>query len=414
MVHTATPTTEGGFRPRQLIRSVYAPSLLYGIGSGMLLPAVPLYAHELDVPLGLIGLLASVQGMGAMLSDVPAGLLVARIGGRTAMTLSLLVSAAGALALGLSSGPIQLFLAVPLAGAGYAMWATCRLAHVADVALAEQRGRALAVTGGSSRIGLTLGPIIGGFLGERVGIEAAFFGHAAMALVSLVLVVSFARDREPRRAPGASHPPARVLQTVVEHRSALLRVGSVAVSLVVLRTARTVLIPLWGVAIGLDLFEIGLAIGLASALDMTLFYPVGAAMDRFGRKWTIVPCLVTLSASMAATPLTTDFVSFVAVGLLGGFGNGLGSGAVMTMGADLAPPERSGEFIGVWRLICDSGAVFSPALAGGLAQAFTLGAAFVGSASIGLGGALLLALGVREGLHGSASGARRERPARDP
>jgi MFS family permease len=128
---------------------------------------------------------------------------------------------------------------------------------------------------------------------------------------------------------------------------------------------------------------------------------VGVIMDRFGRKWTIVPCMLLLSASLLAMPFTTGFYTFLGVALLGGFGNGLGSGAIMTMGADLAPPGRFGEFLGVWRLIGDSGVVAAPALAGALAQALTLGAAFFTTAGIGVAGALLMVLGVREGRHRS-------------
>ena len=65
---------------------------------------------------------------------------------------------------------------------------------------------------------------------------------------------------------------------------------------------------------------------------------------------------------------------------------------------DLAPRERSGEFLGVWRLIADSGGVAAPALVGALAQAFTLGAAFVACAAIGVLGAGVLAFLVPEGL----------------
>jgi MFS family permease len=164
------------------------------------------------------------------------------------------------------------------------------------------------------------------------------------------------------------------------------------------RTARRILIPLWGVWLGLDLTQIGLVIGFSAAVDMTLFYPVGVVMDRWGRKWTIVPCLVVLSASLAAVPFTPGFAALLAVGLVGGFGNGLGSGAIMTMGSDLAPRERSGEFLGVWRLISDSGGVFAPLLVGALAQALTLGAAFFAASAVGVAGALLMALGVPEAL----------------
>lgn len=143
---------------------------------------------------------------------------------------------------------------------------------------------------------------------------------------------------------------------------------------------------------------------LAPALP--LFYPVGVVMDRWGRKWTIVPCLVLLVASMLCVPFTQGFASFLLAGLLGGFANGLGSGAVMTMGSDLAPRENSGEFLGVWRLISDSGAVLSPAIVGGLAQLLTLSAAFYGAATFGVAGTFVLVVFVGDGLYSAASRAR--------
>ena len=42
-----------------LIRSVYGPSLLHAAGYGMLAPAIPLFADQLSVSLGLIGALGS-------------------------------------------------------------------------------------------------------------------------------------------------------------------------------------------------------------------------------------------------------------------------------------------------------------------------------------------------------------------
>ena len=49
---------------------------------------------------------------------------------------------------------------------------------------------------------------------------------------------------------------------------------------------------------------------------MVMFYPVGVVMDRWGRKWFIVPSLLVLSASLLLMPLTAGFVSFLLVGLL--------------------------------------------------------------------------------------------------
>ena len=211
----------------------------------------------------------------------------------------------------------------------------------------------------------------------------------------------------PAVEPGAAERPRLSLRSVVRaERRSLLVAGSVAVALVLIRHGRQILIPLWGDAIGLDVAQIGLVFGLASAVDMTLFYPVGVVMDRWGRKWTIVPSLAVLSLSLMLIPLTGGFVSLLAVGLLGGFGNGFGSGAVMTLGADLAPPDAAGEFLGVWRFVGDVGAASAPAAVGGLAAALTLGAAAVATGGIGVIGAVTMLVLVRETLRRGGAGAR--------
>ena len=46
--------SEAAFQKRRLLRTVYAPTGLNAAGFGMLLPAIPLYASELDVAIGLI------------------------------------------------------------------------------------------------------------------------------------------------------------------------------------------------------------------------------------------------------------------------------------------------------------------------------------------------------------------------
>jgi MFS family permease len=84
------------------------------------------------------------------------------------------------------------------------------------------------------------------------------------------------------------------------------------------------------------------------------------------------------------------------LGILSGFGNGLGSGAVMTLGSDLAPRGGSGEFLGVWRLIGDAGQVTAPLAVGAIAQLFTLGAAAVATGGLGLLGAFVMAFLVSE------------------
>ena len=120
---------------------------------------------------------------------------------------------------------------------------------------------------------------------------------------------------------------------------------------------------------------------------MLLFYPVGAVMDRFGRKWTIIPSFIFISLSFLLFPLTGSFLPYLLVSMLSGLGNGLGSGALMTLGADLAPKEKIGEFLGIWRLIGDFGSILAPFIVAITAQATSLGIAAMTTGGIGLAAA---------------------------
>jgi len=59
--------------------------------------------------------------------------------------------------------------------------------------------------------------------------------------------------------------------------------------------------------------------------------------DRFGRKAVVIPCLALLSLGHILLPFTHAASTLFLCALLLGFGNSLGSGIVMTLGADRAP-----------------------------------------------------------------------------
>lgn len=391
------PGADRPFHIRQLAASVYIPTLLYAVGQGIAIPIVPLFARDLGASLALAGLVVTMRGVGSMVADVPAGLLVSRIGGRRSMLVGGVSTALACVGMALSPNVLMLTVFVVVTGIGQAVWVVSRLAYIAGAAPVAQRGRAISLVGGSSRIGTFVGPILGGAAASAFGLEAAFLVQAL--IVGLGCVLPLFAGSEPSIQTGISAPAHhRLGQTVREHWRSLLTAGSVAVLLTVLRQGRQVLVPFWGDEIGLDVAAIGLIFGLSSAADMTLFYPVGVVMDRWGRKWAIIPSLLLLSASLALIPLTHSFWPFLLVGLLSGVGNGFGSGVVMTLGADLAPPDQAGEFIGVWRLIADIGAAVAPIGIGALAQIATLGAASVLTASAGFVGAAIMAFFVAETL----------------
>ena len=128
-----------------------------------------------------------------------------------------------------------------------------------------------------------------------------------------------------------------------------------------------------------------------------MFAPAGIVMDKWGRKWMSVPSCIFFAFGFALLPLSNDVITFTLVSLLTGFANGLGSGSLMTLGADLAPKLNTGEFLGIWRLMGDMGAASGPIVVGQVAI-ISLSLSSILVALLSLGGAFLFIFGVPETL----------------
>jgi MFS family permease len=90
-------------------------------------------------------------------------------------------------------------------------------------------------------------------------------------------------------------------------------------------------------------------------------------------------------------PLTSGASSLLVAALLVGFGNGIGSGMIMTLGADHSPRNGRAHFLGVWRLMADIGASCGPALLSALTALLSLGAGIAVTGLLAFGAAAQLA-----------------------
>ena len=383
---------------RSLMWSVYAPSFLLSFGQGILIPVLPGFAkEEMAASIGLIGLVIAARYIGTMIFDVPAGILVGRIGLRKTMTAGVLLFGIAAIWAGMSPNFSSLMAARLLAGASYALWSISRHSYIAAAVPMDVRGRALALFGGLSRIATILGPLIGGLLAEFVGIRVPFYAQATVAIFTLLMILVTAKNMVEPQQTGMRRNVFKELGSVIStHRSDFATAGVAAIALQFLRSGREFLIPVWGEEIGLGKDQIGYIATISFAIDSMMFPLVGYSMDRWGRKSTGIPAFLVLGIAIALIPQTGTFGALLAVGLLAGLGNGLSSGFVLITGTDLSPKNNPGGFLGVWRFISDTGGASGPVAIGGLAQIVTLGVASLATAGIGAFGAFMLIFIVKE------------------
>ncbi len=377
--------------------SVYVPSALLAFSEGLLLPTLPLFALQFDVSYSMAALVVAASGLGTMFADVPAGMVLGRFGLKRTMLVGTAIIAISLFLLGYSSF-LPLLIVYRLAdGVGRSMWALSRVSYIAEAIEPAERGRAISIFGGLNRIGAFAGPVTGGVVADLFGLRSAFMLAGALAVAALVVSLIFVDSTEVNVESSHRTRWSMVWELLRVNWRDLSAASVAQLAGQMIRAGRQAIIPFYAEAVlGLSATQIGTIQSASSLVDMSLFFPAGYIMDRFGRKFTSVPSFAVMSIGLALIPFAGGYFSLLAVSLVIGLGNGLGSGAMMTLGTDLAPRGAVGEFMGLWRFVGDAGRAGGPLAVGSLADSTGFAATAYILAGIGLASSATLLFLVRE------------------
>ena len=351
------PAKSKEFKISSLNIPVFAPSLLFGIGEGSLLPIIPASAQSLGANLPTAGIITGLVMVGTLAADIPAAKLINAIGERKSMLWAATAAGLGVLIALLATNLWLLGLGMFFLGVSVSVFALARHSFLTEAVPYSHRARSLSVLGGVFRAGHFFGPMLGALLITLIDVQAVYWSaviFCAFAAVILLFVKPDAMPDTPERVKGMTWLVAK------RESKKLATLGVVSAIIGGLRTARLVGLPLWALHIGLTPAETALYMGIAGALDLALSYSSGQIMDRFGRRWSALPTLLGLALTFALLTLSTDANTFLTVALLMSLANGVGSGVILVIGSDLAPKGQRNEFLASYRLLVDAGVAITP------------------------------------------------------
>ncbi|RKO25380.1 MFS transporter [Pseudarthrobacter phenanthrenivorans] len=392
-----SPADPQPFNLRGIAVAAFGPTLLYGIGTGAILPVVALTARDLGASVAVAALIVTLIGLGSWFFNLPASLVTLKFGERwsivgAAVAAGLALAAAGLTSL-VPDGLWLLAVAMAVVGMSGAVFGLARQKYLTEAVPVEFRARALSTLGGVNRIGVFIGPFLGAGVMQFAGIGGAYWvGVVAMAGAAL-LSLSIPDLAVPTAPDGGHKGPEPTLRSIaVSHAGVFLSLGVGILLLSALRSSRQVVIPLWADHLGMDATSASLIYGLSGAIDMLVFYPAGKLMDRKGRQYVAVPSTLLMGIALLLIPLTGSFVGLLLAALLIGFGNGISSGLVMTLGADFSPDRGRGQFLGLWRFMADAGSTGGPVLLSGVTALASLGAGISATGVLGFAAAAVFAV----------------------
>ena len=377
------------------------------LSAGMAVPsaAFPQYLGELGASVAVVGLILSLRGLGNLISDLPGGILLGRVGFRPVTVVSVLIAFVASLVIWLVRDVATIGVLTLVSGASVSLVVTGMMTHVRATVPPDQRGRALSLVGGSLRIGMLIGPLAGGVVADTYGTQTTFLLKALCTIAALIAFVAApapGSEAAPVREPGRGRLAAqiRAVSTGMRGRwKALAAVGGYVLILMIVRSSRNFVLPQWGASLGLKATVIGMVLSAGAAMDFLLFVPAGAIMDRAGRKVAGSLCIGVFSVGLAMLALSHGVIGFVVASMLIGVGNGFGAGINMTLGTDIAPSGAISEFLGIWRFMGDIGQTSGPAIVGGIAAVAGLGPGILAIAVCGFLGLGVLVVLAPETLH---------------
>jgi predicted MFS family arabinose efflux permease len=327
--------------------------LLWGFGEGMFINFVPIYLdNQFLLSESEIGLVLGAFGLSMAITHIPAGRLSDRIGRRPLLIVAWIIGLVSTLLMGLALA-LPLFL-IGLFGYGLTAFVSSPLSSYVTAARGNLPiGTVLALTTATFGLGMVLGPVTGGWIGDHYGMRMSFFVAAVMFLLSNFVIFFI------KRQPIDHHDPEAPPPNLIHNQGFVVLMGVLAFAIFAMYLSQP-LTPnfLEGVR-GLSLSQTGIiftAGALGNSLMAFLFSRVNPR-----RGFLFAQALVILFnfSIWKGTSLPVYVLGYF---LLGGFR--AGRPMIMAQARELVHDSQMGVTYGVMETIGAVIFVLTPPLAG--------------------------------------------------
>ena len=281
---------------------LFALAFLATLGYGIMIPTLSVYAHSHGANHADVGVIISAFAVAQLLTQVPMGRLSDWIGRVYMVVFGFALMAAAATLYHFATGSGQFVLLQALAGVGAGcLWPPLMAMLTENVAPAG-RGRLMGAFNTVFFLGVSFGPLLGGFISSALGHHAVFTAWTGVALLGALLCVLSLREEsaQARRAAGA-----RVRAPGSAHDAPLIKPGMMvtfAAGCVVrarggmCSSFNNALLPLYAIALFDATPEMIGSIMFIHGVGLAVFnIPGGMMSDRMGRR------LPALAGSLVAT-----------------------------------------------------------------------------------------------------------------
>lgn len=366
--------------------------------TNILTPLLPNIRDEFAISIATAGLVVSTYGLARLVTDLPSGVILDRIGERRLAALGTTLLVLGSVTGAVSPTVEWLIVARIAAGLGSGLITTVALTGLSWTASSQNRGHVMSVFQLANNSGIALYPLIGGVIGSLLSwrvtfVVAAVAGVAAgLMLVPLLGRIESGKKREAVAAKRADLP-FDLSRRRLAGALASIYAGVVA-NMVHRHGFRNTVLPLFAAA-ALSLGEIEIATGIAvmSVVGIIVITPGARLGDRIGRRKIVVAGLLILAAGDLFFLSARGYWTFLLACGLVGLGDFFSSSQTALL-SEIVRPEQRARVLAGYRFFVDIGALVGPLVLAGLLDAFGAPAAIVAVSLVLATGAAIAQLGI--------------------
>ncbi|HZU07040.1 MAG TPA: MFS transporter [Chloroflexota bacterium] len=291
----------------------YGTVITANAAEGTLQLLIPPYLERSGYPVATIGVLYALSFATALVCRVPAGILYRGSRARVLVAGAASVTAGLALLYLQAPGPVAFGALQIVHGAAYAVSTTVTLAHfLATIGEEATRGRALAYFASALSAGFMLGNSLGGLVADHWGFGGGFSTAALLALLGAPLAGALPAASAPPQPAGSRPGSGRGLRYAFGDPG-LLYAGLVAFLLNFLYHVPGTFFPLYALAVGLGLGEVGFIRGAFALTNTAVRGLSGLVLERVGLRPTIAVGLLCHAAALALLPSFQTFLPLLAL-----------------------------------------------------------------------------------------------------
>jgi MFS family permease len=346
-----------------------------GVGNSILFIVLPLLVAKLPAPVFSlpesvrVGILISFYGLANAALQPFTGAWSDHIGRRKPfIQAGLLVMAAGTLAFLVANRFVDLFIMRAFQGVGVALTVPAALALMASASETRTRGGSMGIYTTLRMVGLSIGPLIGGSLVDRLGFDATFYAGAAFIFVGVLLVQIWVEDLPVSRPKG--NPQSF---QIIDQRLLTPGILGAGFATFVMASDFSMLVTLerqFNTRLDETAFAFSIAFSALMISRLMFQVPLGQLSDRVGRKPLIISGLILMVPATALLGYAASTLQLIGLRLFQGLASAAIAAPAFAVAGDMAQAGGEGRQMSIVTMGFGLGIALGPLIAGVLAVSF--------------------------------------------